>query len=79
MNSRPPRIFEALLALCLPPGRIREGILGDLAELHERRVSAVGPARAQWAYATDAAGLGLRYFIPRILGIRFPTLRHPMD
>ncbi len=78
MTSRPPRIFEALLALCLPPGRIREGILGDLAELHERRVNAVGPSRARWAYATDAAGLGLRYFIPRILGIRFPTQRHPM-
>jgi len=79
MTSRPPRLLEALLSLCLPPGRIRESILGDQAELHERRVRAEGPSRARWAYAVDAVGLGLRYFIPRIRRIRFPTQRHPMD
>jgi putative ABC transport system permease protein len=79
MNAQPPRLFEALLSICLPPGRIREGILGDQAELHERRIRTVGPSRAQWAYATDAAGLVVRYLIPRIRKIRFPKQRHPMD
>ena len=79
MTSRPPRILEAFLAACLPPGRVRESILGDLAELHGRRVRAEGRRRAQWSYATDAAALGLRYIIPRIRKIRITPQRHPMD
>ena len=79
MTSRPPRLFEALLSFCLPPGRIREGVLGDQAELHHRRVRTDGLPRARWAYAAAAVALSFRYLLPRLRGIRISTQGQPMD
>lgn len=32
MNRNPPVVLQRLLAWVLPPGRVRDGLLGDLAE-----------------------------------------------
>jgi len=34
----PPRVASALISLCLPPGVVRETVLGDLREMYENRV-----------------------------------------
>ncbi len=33
----PPRLATALIAVCLPPGNIRETVLGDLSEIYQDR------------------------------------------
>jgi len=39
VGRSPPRLAKALLALCLPPGVVRETVLGDLQEMYEDRVA----------------------------------------
>ncbi len=68
MSSRPPRVFEWFLGACLPPGSTREGVLGDLAEIHRRRVMSHGAGRADLKYSGEAFSLGIRYLWLRIRG-----------
>jgi putative ABC transport system permease protein len=68
----PPRTAERLLTRCLPPGGIGEGILGDLHELHARKVAdpRVGPLRAGIWYWAHALRLSARYALRRPTPLR---------
>ncbi|MEJ2206814.1 MAG: ABC transporter permease, partial [Gemmatimonadota bacterium] len=65
-GARPPRVAEALLALCVPP-RARDAVVGDLAEAFARRArpAATGDAR-RW-YWRQALPVGGRFLLRRML------------
>ena len=67
----PPRWAERLLRSCLPPGLVRDSVLGDMDEEFAARVDSrgLGPAR-RW-YARHALGVALRYLA------RGPMQPHP--
>jgi putative ABC transport system permease protein len=60
---RPPRVAEALLRRCLPPGAKGLAILGDLREEFRSRVDR--GTRANWWYWREALLLSLRYLTTR--------------
>ena len=66
----PPRIATALLAACLPPGTVRESVLGDLHEAFLNLTESGQPSRTRlcramlW-YWREAFGLGVRYLLRR--------------
>lgn len=64
----PPRLARALLAVCLPPGRLGDAVLGDLHEAYLAQVLAGrgGAAAAAW-YWRQALGLSGRYLLLRMV------------
>lgn len=60
-NPRPPRVLRALLARILPPGRVQDGLVGDLDELFAERVERWGRARARAWYVRQFASAALHY------------------
>jgi hypothetical protein len=64
-DRHPPHLARRLLCRALPPGRIREGLIGDLEELYAAR-SATGRRRmaALW-YWRQAVGAAARYWFTR--------------
>ena len=62
----PPRILRRLLAWLLPPGPVRDGLLGDLDELYGERVGK-GRARAGAWYLRQLLSAAVRYPPRRIL------------
>jgi predicted permease len=67
----PPRLAEALLTRCLPPGKLGESILGDLYEAYVARTSRSRDAlrstsAARLWYWTQALTLSGRYLTRRI-------------
>ncbi|MGD8276988.1 MAG: ABC transporter permease, partial [Gemmatimonadota bacterium] len=65
-RRRPPRLARALLSLVVPPGRSRDGLLGDLEELYADRLTASGRVRADVWYVLEAAHASARYAGRRI-------------
>lgn len=60
MNRLPPAVLQRLLAWVLPPGRVRDGLLGDLAELYAERAQK-GRALANLWYAEQLLSATLHY------------------
>ena len=56
----PPRVAVALISLCLPPGAVRETVLGDLREMYEHRVTASRGGGSLW-YWSQVLPVGGRY------------------
>ncbi|KPJ89457.1 MAG: hypothetical protein AMS18_12420, partial [Gemmatimonas sp. SG8_17] len=63
-DRSPPRLARLLLGACLPAGKIRESVLGDLHEAFSERAEA-GTAAA-W-YWMQALVVGSRYLLRRVL------------
>ncbi|MCK5651312.1 MAG: ABC transporter permease, partial [Gemmatimonadetes bacterium] len=62
--ANPPRIAQGILGLCLPPGMVRDTVLGDLHEEYVERVE-VGNPSSFW-YWRETLFLGFRYLLARI-------------
>ena len=60
MSPSPPRILRRLLAWLLPPGPVRDGLLGDLDELYGERVGK-GRARAGAWYLRQLLSAAVQY------------------
>jgi len=56
----PPRILRHLLAWLLPPGPVRDGLLGDLDELYAE-LARTGRARADLWYARQVLSAAVHY------------------
>ena len=63
---RPPLLASALLRLSLPTGVVRDSILGDFWELHQRRTLSGSAAGARLWYWRHALGLGSRSLMARV-------------
>jgi len=73
---QPPRPAARLLTRCLPPGMIRETVLGDLREMHEEMAASPGDAgpagararrrRADRWYWSQTVRVGGRYLVGRL-------------
>ncbi len=74
MNPRPPRLARTLVALFLPRGMVRDGILGDLFEMYVERRAVHGRLHAVLWYWSEAALAAMRYTIER-LSRRMRSLR----
>ncbi len=68
-RTAPPRIAKALISACLPPGIVRETVLGDLDELFENRV-ATSRGSTLW-YWSQVPLVGGRFLVRRALHRRF--------
>ena len=64
--SAPPRLARRLLEALLPPGTVRDGLVGDLDELYAER-AARGRLRADAWYLRQVAVAAARY-LPRRMG-----------
>ena len=60
MSPRPPALLRRLLGVLLPPGGVRDGLLGDLDELYAERAGR-GRVTARLWYARQALSAALRY------------------
>lgn len=67
MRPRPPVILRRLLAACLPPGPVRDGLLGDLEELYAERRGRTGRVSADLWYVRQLLGV-LPHYLPDRLG-----------
>jgi len=72
---RPPKVPAALLALCLPPGKVRDSVLGDLHEGYVDMVAAgsqpiVKPLNAALWYWRQALLVAMHYLMRRGLRAR---------
>ena len=67
MKTSPPSMIRRLLCAGLPPGPVREGLVGDLDELYRERSRARGRATADVWYLSQTATAIVR-FLPRRLG-----------
>ena len=63
-RTSPPRLATALISRCLPPGAVRETVLGDLREMYADRVNTSRSA-ALW-YWSQVLLVGGRYVVRRI-------------
>ncbi|MGH2394173.1 MAG: hypothetical protein ACRDGH_11905 [Candidatus Limnocylindria bacterium] len=59
MNAGPPPILRRLLTTLLPPGPVRDGLVGDLDELYVERVRR-GLSADLW-YARQLLSTAVRY------------------
>ena len=75
----PPRWAERLLLLCLPPGLVRDSVVGDMEEELRARALRTSPAGARRWYARQAVGVSLRYLARRLSGLPAPTPSHDPD
>ncbi len=66
----PPATIEGLLGRVLPEGRIRDSVLGDLAEGYSSRHTRHGRRAARRWYRIQALRLLLRYGWERVAGSR---------
>jgi predicted permease len=65
MSHQPPSLLRRLLARMLPPGPVRDGLLGDLDELYaERRAS--GPVAADLWYLRQLLSAAVHYPLRRL-------------
>lgn len=64
-RRRPPALLRRLLAACLPPGRVRDGLLGDLEELYAERHGRRGRVAADLWYVRQLLGAAARYLPQR--------------
>lgn len=64
----PPPLAKRLLTKCLPPGRVRETVPGDLREMHDEMVNSGTPSRAaaRW-YWRQTFLVGGRYLYRRVV------------
>src|SRR5688572_26069023 len=60
MSSRAPEILRRLLAGLLPPGNVRDGLLGDLDERYAERAEAGRAAATVW-YAREVLSAAIHY------------------
>ena len=67
MNPRPPSFLRRFLAWTLPPGHVRDGLLGDLDELYAER-SRQGRTSADLWYARQLLSAAFHYPLGRFLG-----------
>ncbi len=64
-NAPPPAWIEAALAVCLPAGEVRDGIVGDLREDFDAVAATRGRATATIWYVLQAIRIGGRYVAGR--------------
>lgn len=64
MSAGPPAFLRRVLSWILPPGRVRDGLAGDLDELYAER-STKSPLMADVWYARQVLSAAWRYVIPR--------------
>ena len=64
-NAPPPAWIEAALAVCLPAGEVRDGIVGDLREDFAAVAATRGRATATIWYVLQAIRIGGRYVAGR--------------
>lgn len=64
MSTRPPSILRRLLAWVLPPGAVRDGLLGDLDELYAERLRH-GRSSADLWYARQLLSAAVHYRLGR--------------
>src|SRR5690606_3950306 len=74
-DPRPPRVLRALLARILPPGRVQDGLAGDLDELYAERVQRRGRARANAWYARQLLSAAFHYRLKRPRSLPPPEKR----
>jgi macrolide transport system ATP-binding/permease protein len=67
-KGRPPRAWTRLLRLALPPGSIRESILGDLAQEYRERERSLGPSAAGRWYRRQALAVAAWTLSDRLTG-----------
>jgi hypothetical protein len=60
MSARPPAFLRRMLKSVLPPGPVREGLVGDLDELYAERVAQGRRLTGAW-YARQVASAAVRY------------------
>lgn len=65
MNRLPPAVLRGILALVLPPGRVRDGLLGDLDELYAERAKRRRGLANLW-YARQVFSAALHYPVRRL-------------
>jgi len=64
----PPRLATAFLTYCLPPGPVRETVVGDMREIYVETVMLTrSPRRAALWYWAHALLVGARYLVRRVL------------
>ena len=68
MSKGPPPRLRRLLARLLPPGPVRDGLLGDLDELWGER-EARSPLRAKLWYARQVVSAAVHYQLRRAIGV----------
>jgi putative ABC transport system permease protein len=62
----PPRLATILLTYCLPPGTVRETVVGDLREMYQELLTSATPAgRAALWYWMQVLVVGVRYLFRR--------------
>ena len=66
--DNPPKALERLLGRTLPAGRIRDSVLGDLAEGYHLRLTRRGRRAARRWYRRQALALLVRYAWERVAG-----------
>ncbi len=65
--TKPPRLAEAILHVCLPKGLVRDSVLGDLEADFHRDLSTRGRRAAVVGYWGTALAVALRYLAERAL------------
>ena len=71
-------IIERLLESFLPPGLIRDGLIGDLTELRARRKARTGSTRAELWYVKELLWAVMRYAPTRARSV-FVRRRTPAE
>ena len=61
MRKRPPALARLLVTIAVPPGRARNGVIGDLFEMYTDRLSRDGAFRAALWYWKEALHATSRY------------------
>lgn len=74
MSSSPPPFLRRLLAWILPPGRVRDGLLGDLDELYSERIRR-GRISADLWYSRQLLSAAVQYPLRRLWARTFSD--HP--
>lgn len=72
-GTRPPRAWERLLRMLLPPGTVGRSILGDLREEHARRTVKGAEAADRW-YRRTAVGVAFWGIFRRAAPFRRPRV-----
>ena len=63
--TRPPRLAEGLLSACLPPGMVRQTVLGDLREEYAERLAGGAVRKARAWYRRQAVSVAVAYLAGR--------------
>lgn len=67
-SIKPPEAAESLIAFFTPP-KVREAVLGDLAEAFEDNVVRLGPKAAARSYWWHVIGGGVSFLGPRLIAL----------